>query len=75
MYEPKSLTSSTGLVKEFMEVCHDSFKDVTFSNLYHIFDVLHAFCFSENVDTRQQHSRTYVPKCFIYRGGTVTLNL
>ena len=38
-------------------MCHDSFKDATFSN---IFDVLHAFCFSENVDTRQQHSRTYM---------------
>ena len=62
MYEPKSLTSSTGLVKEFMEVCHDSFKNVTFSN---IFDVLHAFCFSENVDTRQQHSRTYVNVSYI----------
>ena len=65
MCEPKRSTSSTGLVKEFMEVCHDSFKDVTFSNLYHIFDLLHAFCFSENVDTRQQHSRTYVNILYI----------
>ena len=56
---------SSILFKEFIEVCHDSFKDVTFSNLYQIFDVLHTFCFSENVDTTQQHSRTYVNVSYI----------